>query len=74
MARDPRNDDPVFRIRVPRELAGVLAKQARENETTIAGQILAILEQALRMQNMADQMARMERQVAELKKRRDGDE
>lgn len=74
MARDPRKDDPVFRVRVPRAVTAVLAKQARENQVSIAAQIRNILSEAIHMQNMADQMARMERQVAELKKRRDGDE
>ena len=62
--------DPSVWLRIPEGLIGEIAALARHNKLSVGEQIVSILMQAMRMQSMAEQIVRMERQVKRLKEQK----
>ena len=67
----PRRDPTVW-LRIPEDIIGTIASLARQNNMSIGEQIVSILKQAVRMQDMAEQIVRMERQIKNLKEQKNG--
>lgn len=64
--------DPSVWLRIPEDIIGTIASLARQNNMSIGEQIVSILSQAIKMQNMAEQIARMEKQIKNLKEQKNG--
>ena len=64
--------DPSVWLRIPEDIIGTIASLARQNNMSIGEQIVSILKQAVRMQDMAEQIVRMERQIKNLKEQKNG--
>ena len=64
--------DPSVWLRIPEDIIGAIASLARQNNMSIGEQIVFILKQAVRMQDMAEQIVRMERQIKNLKEQKNG--
>lgn len=66
-----RRDCSVW-LRIPSDVMDAIGSQARQNNVSLAEQISSILTQAIKMQNMAEQIVRMERQIKNLKEQKNG--